>query len=96
MKFLLITNVFIKIFLICRFTNASDTTTPLATSINSSTLASSSGSIGLNSSLLVLDAYVNVDCDEYHIGQTVTRPKTCTPVWNEDYQVRFYFFCYKI
>ncbi|CAK5023352.1 unnamed protein product [Meloidogyne enterolobii] len=34
----------------------------------------------------LLDAYVNVDCDEYHIGQTVTRPKTKSPVWNEDYQ----------
>uniref|UniRef100_A0A7E4V5H4 Protein kinase C n=1 Tax=Panagrellus redivivus TaxID=6233 RepID=A0A7E4V5H4_PANRE len=33
-----------------------------------------------------LDAYVNVDCDEYHVGQTVTRPKTSTPVYNEDYQ----------
>lgn len=29
---------------------------------------------------------MNVDCDEYHIGQTVTRPKTTTPIWNEDYQ----------
>uniref|UniRef100_A0A915EJI2 C2 domain-containing protein n=1 Tax=Ditylenchus dipsaci TaxID=166011 RepID=A0A915EJI2_9BILA len=35
---------------------------------------------------LPLDAYVNVDCDEYHVGQTATRPKTTTPVWNEDYQ----------
>lgn len=35
----------------------------------------------------LLDAYVNVDCDEYHVGQTVTRPKTKCPVWNEDYQV---------
>lgn len=35
----------------------------------------------------LLDAYTNVDCDEYHVGQTVTRPKTATPVWNEDYQV---------
>ncbi|KAL7073298.1 hypothetical protein ACQ4LE_007629 [Meloidogyne hapla] len=34
----------------------------------------------------LLDAYVNVDCDEYHIGQTVTRPKTKSPIWNEDYQ----------
>uniref|UniRef100_F1KX43 Protein kinase C n=1 Tax=Ascaris suum TaxID=6253 RepID=F1KX43_ASCSU len=34
----------------------------------------------------LLDAYVNVDCDEYHVGQTVTRPKTRTPVWNEDYE----------
>lgn len=34
-----------------------------------------------------LDAYVNVDLDEYHVGQTVTKPKTSTPVWNEDYQV---------
>uniref|UniRef100_A0A914YH04 C2 domain-containing protein n=1 Tax=Panagrolaimus superbus TaxID=310955 RepID=A0A914YH04_9BILA len=33
-----------------------------------------------------LDAYVNVDLDEYHVGQTVTKPKTSTPVWNEDYQ----------
>ncbi|KAK0413493.1 hypothetical protein QR680_006838 [Steinernema hermaphroditum] len=33
-----------------------------------------------------LDSYVNVDCDEYHIGQTLTRPKTDTPVWNEDYE----------
>uniref|UniRef100_A0A914RBJ3 C2 domain-containing protein n=1 Tax=Parascaris equorum TaxID=6256 RepID=A0A914RBJ3_PAREQ len=37
----------------------------------------------------LLDAYVNVDCDEYHVGQTVTRPKTRTPVWNEDYEVCF-------
>jgi Ca2+-dependent lipid-binding protein len=35
----------------------------------------------------LVDAYVNVDCDEYHIGKTVTRPKTKCPVWNEDYQV---------
>ncbi|KAH7730323.1 protein kinase C II [Aphelenchoides avenae] len=34
----------------------------------------------------LLDAYTNVDCDEYHVGQTVTRPRTATPVWNEDYQ----------
>ena len=35
----------------------------------------------------MVDAYVNVDCDEYHIGKTVTRPRTKCPVWNEDYQV---------
>ncbi|KAL3082845.1 hypothetical protein niasHS_010647 [Heterodera schachtii] len=34
----------------------------------------------------LVDAYVNVDCDEYHVGKTVTRPKTKSPVWNEDYQ----------
>ncbi|VDK21990.1 unnamed protein product [Anisakis simplex] len=34
----------------------------------------------------LLDVYVNVDCDEYHVGQTLTRPKTVTPVWNEDYE----------
>lgn len=66
----------------------SDTTiSPPVSGINFSPLASSSGSV---ISLPILDAYVNVDCDEYHIGQTVTRPKTCTPVWNEDYQVIFF------
>uniref|UniRef100_A0A0N5B128 Protein kinase C n=1 Tax=Syphacia muris TaxID=451379 RepID=A0A0N5B128_9BILA len=35
----------------------------------------------------LLDPYVNVDCDEYHIGKTQTRPKTRAPVWNEDYEV---------
>lgn len=35
----------------------------------------------------MVDAYVNVDCDEYHIGQTQTKPKTNTPQWKEDYQV---------
>ncbi len=40
-----------------------------------------------NEQMIVLDAYVNVDCDEYHVGQTLTKPKTCAPVWNEDYQV---------
>ncbi|KAI6218668.1 Protein kinase C [Aphelenchoides fujianensis] len=34
----------------------------------------------------VVDAYVNVDLDEFHVGQTPTKPKTNTPVWNEDYQ----------
>ncbi|KAE9553124.1 hypothetical protein FO519_003677 [Halicephalobus sp. NKZ332] len=34
----------------------------------------------------LLDTYVNVDCDEVHVGQTVTKPKTSTPVWNEDYK----------
>ncbi|VDN05866.1 unnamed protein product [Thelazia callipaeda] len=34
----------------------------------------------------LLDAYVNVGCDEYHIGRTQTRPKTCTPIWKEDYE----------
>ncbi|CAD5224332.1 unnamed protein product [Bursaphelenchus okinawaensis] len=33
----------------------------------------------------VVDSYVNVDYDEYHVGQTMTRPKTNTPHWNEDY-----------
>lgn len=42
-----------------------------------------------DSEKVLLDTYVNVDCDEYHIGQTVTRPKTTTPVWNEDYQVDY-------
>lgn len=36
---------------------------------------------------LLVDAYVNVDCDEGHVGQTPTRPKTNTPLWNVDYQV---------
>ncbi|KAI1701370.1 c2 domain-containing protein [Ditylenchus destructor] len=35
---------------------------------------------------LPLDPYMNVDVDENHVGQTVTRPKTTAPVWNEDYQ----------
>lgn len=39
----------------------------------------------------LLDAYVNVDCDEYHIGQTPTRPKSRTPIWNEDYEVCWFF-----
>uniref|UniRef100_A0A1I7VQX8 Protein kinase C n=1 Tax=Loa loa TaxID=7209 RepID=A0A1I7VQX8_LOALO len=34
----------------------------------------------------LLDVYVNIDCDENHIGETLTRPKTCMPVWNEDYE----------
>ncbi|KAM3717486.1 Protein kinase C-like 1B [Dirofilaria immitis] len=34
----------------------------------------------------LLDVYVKIDCDEQHIGGTLTRPKTCTPVWNEDYE----------
>lgn len=40
-----------------------------------------------DSQTAMLDTYVNVDCDELHIGQTVTRPKTSTPIWNEDYKV---------
>ena len=40
----------------------------------------------------LLDTYVNVDCDEVHVGQTVTKPKTSTPVWNEDYKVRSFRF----
>ncbi len=34
----------------------------------------------------LIDCYVNVDYDEYHIGRTSTKPRTCTPVWSEDYQ----------
>ncbi|VDO23816.1 unnamed protein product [Brugia timori] len=34
----------------------------------------------------LLDVYVNVDCDENHIGETLTRPKTSMPVWNENYE----------
>uniref|UniRef100_A0A0R3RZ90 Phorbol-ester/DAG-type domain-containing protein n=1 Tax=Elaeophora elaphi TaxID=1147741 RepID=A0A0R3RZ90_9BILA len=34
----------------------------------------------------LLDAYVNVDCDENHVGRTPTRTKTCMPLWNEDYE----------
>ena len=41
-----------------------------------------------NDQVIMLDTYVNVDYDEYHVGQTVTKPKTTTPIWNEDYQVR--------
>ena len=40
----------------------------------------------------LLDAYVSVDCDEYHIGQTITKPKTATPIWNENYQVSTFSF----
>uniref|UniRef100_A0AC35UCH5 C2 domain-containing protein n=1 Tax=Rhabditophanes sp. KR3021 TaxID=114890 RepID=A0AC35UCH5_9BILA len=35
---------------------------------------------------VLLDSYVNVDCDEYHVGQTSTKAKTIHPVWNEDFQ----------
>uniref|UniRef100_A0A914W9H9 C2 domain-containing protein n=1 Tax=Plectus sambesii TaxID=2011161 RepID=A0A914W9H9_9BILA len=33
----------------------------------------------------LLDSYVNVDCDEYHVGQTATKPRTSAPNWSEDY-----------
>lgn len=33
----------------------------------------------------LLDTYANVDCDEYHIGRTQVKPKTNTPVWNEQF-----------
>ncbi|VDM54733.1 unnamed protein product [Angiostrongylus costaricensis] len=32
-----------------------------------------------------LDAYVNVDWDEYHVGKTQVRPKTNEPRWNEEF-----------
>ncbi|CAJ0582778.1 unnamed protein product, partial [Mesorhabditis spiculigera] len=32
-----------------------------------------------------IDAYVNVDWDEYHIGRTNVRSKTCAPAWNEEF-----------
>uniref|UniRef100_A0A0N4ZJB6 C2 domain-containing protein n=1 Tax=Parastrongyloides trichosuri TaxID=131310 RepID=A0A0N4ZJB6_PARTI len=36
---------------------------------------------------VLLDSYVNVDCDdEYHIGQSSTKPKTNHPIWNEEFQ----------
>lgn len=31
-----------------------------------------------------LDPYVNVDVDEYHVLQTTTKPKTCSPRWDEE------------
>ncbi|MCP9262717.1 Protein kinase C [Dirofilaria immitis] len=40
----------------------------------------------LSKETALLDVYVKIDCDEQHIGGTLTRPKTCTPVWNEDYE----------
>ncbi|KAL6743509.1 hypothetical protein Aduo_016539 [Ancylostoma duodenale] len=32
-----------------------------------------------------IDAYVNVDWDEYHVGKTLVRPKTNEPRWNEEF-----------
>ncbi|KAK6758752.1 hypothetical protein RB195_016148 [Necator americanus] len=32
-----------------------------------------------------IDAYVNVDWDEYHVGKTLVRPKTTEPRWNEEF-----------
>lgn len=35
----------------------------------------------------MVDAYVNIDCDEYNVGRTQTKPKSNSPQWNEEYQV---------
>ncbi|KAI6189655.1 C2 domain-containing protein [Aphelenchoides bicaudatus] len=40
----------------------------------------------VSESIHMLDAYVNIDCDEYNIGKTQTKPKTNLPQWNEEYQ----------
>lgn len=34
----------------------------------------------------ILDPYVNVDVDEYHVGQTATKPKTSAPKWDEMFE----------
>ncbi|ETN77340.1 C2 domain protein [Necator americanus] len=38
-----------------------------------------------NYNTAAIDAYVNVDWDEYHVGKTLVRPKTTEPRWNEEF-----------
>lgn len=41
---------------------------------------------GLNKDkLATIDPYISVDIDEIHVARTTSRPKTFSPVWNEDF-----------
>lgn len=33
-----------------------------------------------------IDPYVSVNVDDVHIAQTTSKPKTSTPVWNEEFE----------
>ncbi|XP_014669885.1 PREDICTED: calcium-independent protein kinase C-like isoform X2 [Priapulus caudatus] len=35
--------------------------------------------------LSTIDPYISVDIDEIHVARTTSRPKTFSPVWNEDF-----------
>lgn len=37
------------------------------------------------SSTNILDPYVSIDVDEYHVGNTTVKSKTATPKWEEEF-----------
>ena len=40
---------------------------------------------GAGKGILSMDPYISVDIDDIHVARTTTKPKTQTPVWNEDF-----------
>lgn len=42
----------------------------------------------------LIDSYINVDWDEFHIGKTAVRTKSHDPKWNEEFSVVGSFSCF--